>query len=446
MTVETIYACASGPGPSAIAVYRVSGPESDAVLGALTSAAAPEPRRAALRRLRHPETGDVVDEALILRFAPGAGYTGERSLEIHIHGGLAVRSALEDALEAAGARLARPGEFSRRAFLAGRLDLAQAEAVATLIEAETQAERRQALEVLDGVVGRQAALWRRELTDLAALIETGIDFVEEGIEETIASETLRRAEDLAARFSAETSAARDAQTASSKPLVALIGAPNAGKSSLLNAILEQDAAIVSPRAGTTRDAVAGELVIDGAGIRVVDTAGIRFAEDEIERIGVDRARAVAERADLRILVASRDTGAPSERLTALLKPEDAIFWTKADLARPTEGDLAGLPELQLFIVSALDSTAAKAFDEAIAGRRIGRRAAGSTIAGSKRRARLVDGALARLRTAIAAIRSDRPELAAEECRGAAIEIERLVGAIDNEDVLDALFGRFCIGK
>ncbi|MCI4663362.1 MAG: tRNA uridine-5-carboxymethylaminomethyl(34) synthesis GTPase MnmE, partial [Neomegalonema sp.] len=183
--LDTIYACASGAGPSAIAVYRLSGIQTDGVLTALGVRKLPETRLASLRRLYHPDNHQIVDEALILRFAAGASYTGEASAELHIHGGPAVRRALEEALELAGARLAEPGEFSRRALLNGRIDVAQAEAVAALVSAEADAQRRQALEILDGAVGVLAQQWRNELVGACALLETGIDFVEEGIEATI---------------------------------------------------------------------------------------------------------------------------------------------------------------------------------------------------------------------------------------------------------------------
>lgn len=406
----------------------------------------PRARHAALRRLWEPESDRLLDEALILRFEEGASYTGEASAELHIHGGVAVRRALETALENAGARMAEPGEFSRRAHLAGRLDLAQAEAVAALIEAESEAQRRQALEILDGAVGRQAALWREELIAVAALLETGIDFVEEGIDEMIAHEVKRRLAELRESLETHVAHVRGARSASEKPVIALIGLPNAGKSSLLNAVLERDAAIVSAQAGTTRDAVTGEIEIGDAVLRVMDTAGIRESDDEIEQIGVGRARTLAERADLRILVVSADSGRPSASVLELLQPEDAIFWTKADIERPSNEALDDLPAAQISIVSTRDSSAASAFDALVQARNFGARLVGSPIGSSKRRADLIRGAITMLERAEAGLQQDHAELAAEECRAAAEYIAQLVGDIHHEDVLDALFGRFCIGK
>ena len=441
---DTIYACASGPGPSAIAIYRVSGDASDATLAALGVRTLPAPRAASLRRLRHPKTGSVIDEAVVLRFVEGASYTGEASFELHIHGGAAVRSELERALEAAGARLAQPGEFSRRAFLNGRLDLNQAEAIASLIHAETEAQRLQALEVLDGAVGVQAAQWRSRIIEAAALLETGIDFVEEGIEASIRHDALDRLVALTRELRLHIDTDRRSAADVSAPIVVLLGRPNAGKSSLLNAILERDAAIVSDRAGTTRDAIVGDVMFNGVRVRVTDTAGVRETADELERAGIDRARSIAERADLRILVLSADTGTPDRALLEMLKPTDAILWTKADLAQPSERDRAEYPEMHT--VSANDGSAAMAFEAALTSAGLGARAAGSPIAGTERRRRLLDQASASIEAALSSIKADSAEAAIEDLRHAAGALEQLIGTIGHEDVLDALFSRFCIGK
>lgn len=445
MTNRTIYACASGPGPSAIAVYRVSGADSDAVLAALAPGRPPTPRRAVLRGLRHPESGERVDEGLVILFEEGASYTGERSFEVHVHGGVAVRRALEDALTAAGAQLAQPGEFSRRALVNGRFDVAQAEAIASLIAAETTSERLQALEVLDGAVGRQATAWRTQIIDAAALIETGIDFVDERLEASIIEEARAKVAGLLDSMG-DVSIDRPSISSADTPIVALVGAPNAGKSSLLNAIVERDAAIVSSIAGTTRDVVTSVIRIDGVAMRVVDTAGVRAASEEIERIGVARAIEHAERAELRIMVVSSDTGGPSSEIEALLKEGDAVFWTKADDCAPTPQELATVAGWPAFVVSSNDGSAAQAFAEVVQSARPSRPTGVSVIGDSARRAALIAAASEHVAAALEAIASDRLEAAIEELRMAAEQVTALVGSVDHEDVLDALFSKFCIGK
>lgn len=443
----TIYACATGDGAAALAVYRVSGDGADRILSAMSDADLPEYRRAALRRLRDPMSGERIDEALVLRFRVGASYTGDPTFEAHLHGGPAVRRAFERAVEGLGARLAQPGEFTRRALVNGRLDLSQAEAIGSLVAAESDAERRGALEVMDGAVGRMAAGLRTELISIAALLETGIDFVEEELGDDIQDEAHRRAEAVSGALAAELDAARPVSPDTRHPTIALIGRPNAGKSSLLNAIMEQDAAIVSDIAGTTRDAVQGLLMRGGAQLRVFDTAGVRETEDRLEAIGVDKAQRLAERADLRILVISGDTGAPGDELLKSLTPTDAIFWSKADLAPPTGEMLDQLREIaETHTVSVTDGTAAAAFDTVIGRRELTNRSSGSPISGAERRAALIRAAHQHLQRASDNLTGQRAERAAEDIKLAAAELERLIGSVDHEDVLDALFSRFCVGK
>ncbi|MCI4663889.1 MAG: 50S ribosome-binding GTPase [Neomegalonema sp.] len=268
--------------------------------------------------------------------------------------------------------------------------------------------------------------------------------MEEGIEATIRDEAGRRIARLAADLGHHAEAARQASLDVQTPTVALIGRPNAGKSSLLNAILEQDAAIVSSRAGTTRDAVSGDLILNGLRIRVVDTAGMRETDDAVESEGVERAKRVAARADLRILVISHDSGEPTDEMLSLVTEADIVFWTKADVAEPGSGALERFP--RSYVVSSRDGSAARAFDAALAAAGFGARSVISPIAGSERRARLVQDAKLAIDRAMGLLRQDGVEAAIEELRLAAGTLERLVGQIDHEDVLDALFSRFCIGK
>ena len=304
---EIIYAKASGAGQAAIAIIRLTGAESHALVGRMLRGASPKPRVAALRSLIDPKDGAALDHALVLLFAKGASYTGEESAELHLHGGEAVLSAVFDVLERLGARLARPGEFSRRALQNGALDLAQAEAVGALIAAETQIERRQALRGLQGEIGELASRWRETLISLIGLLETGVDFVEEALGDDLIDDARVRLEVFRTELSVHIEEAGRVELRRDLPVVALIGPPNAGKSSLLNAIAGVDRAIVSATPGTTRDLVDLSIRVLGQEIMLTDTAGIRKTDDAVEQEGVARSRAAMRRSDRRIFVASADT-------------------------------------------------------------------------------------------------------------------------------------------
>ncbi|PHY13655.1 tRNA uridine-5-carboxymethylaminomethyl(34) synthesis GTPase MnmE, partial [Caulobacter sp. B11] len=292
---ETIYAPATGAGRAAVAVIRVSGPGSRQAVLALAGRV-PRPRQAVLRRLRHG--GADLDEALVLWFEAPASYTGEDSAEFHVHGGRAVVAAVLEALAAQGLRMAEPGEFTRRAFENGKLDLAQAEGVADLIDAETDAQRRQALGQLGGALGQRYDRWRDLLIHALAMLEAAVDFPDEELPEDVAE---RARPGLRALLSEIDEALADAvrgRKVREGYRIALVGAPNAGKSTLLNGLAERDAAIVTATPGTTRDIIEVPLVLGGYKVLVADTAGLRVTEDSIEAEGVRRARAWAAEADL----------------------------------------------------------------------------------------------------------------------------------------------------
>lgn len=445
---DTIYALASGGLPSAIAVLRLSGPGTDAILVRLLDGPLPQPRLASLRKLSDPETGDVIDEALVLRFAAGASYTGESAAELHLHGGEAVVLAAERALLALGARMARPGEFSRRALAEGRLDLAQAEAVAALIHAESETARRQALRVLDGAIGRLADEWRRRLIEASAYLETGVDFVDEALGDDLidsAAAFLSALRDDLQQHVESAIAFDDSQETLS---VVLVGPPNAGKSSLLNAILARDVAIVTDIAGTTRDVLRSTVKIGGAALELVDTAGRRESDDIVEAEGVRRAKAAAESAWRRIYVGSADTESAFRILLAEEPPRegDAIFWTKRDAADAAPEDLLAEHGARWSSVSARDGSAREAFLRYLEQQRPAPRALPSPIAGSARRTALLRQAVEALRSAEQHVRSGAIELGAADIRDAGEAIEALIGRIDHEQVLDAVFASFCIGK
>ncbi|NBB69202.1 MAG: tRNA uridine-5-carboxymethylaminomethyl(34) synthesis GTPase MnmE, partial [Alphaproteobacteria bacterium] len=327
----TLYAPITAPGRAAVAALRLSGPEAFTAAEALAGTLPPA-RRAGRRRLRAPATGEVIDDALVLAFPAPASPTGEDVVELHLHGGtLPMRRVLAALADMAGLAPAGPGDFSRRAFLNGRLDLARAEAVADLVDAETEAQARQALRQLDGALGRRVADWQHRLTAARARLEAGLDFADEG---DVAGGAAGGGPDLAALAAELRDSAADDRGERLREglVVALVGAPNAGKSSLLNALAERDVAIVSEVAGTTRDVLEVPMELGGRPVTLIDTAGIRESDDLIEQEGVRRARAAAERADLRlVLIDGARWPAPAAAGAVTPAASDLVVLAKADL-------------------------------------------------------------------------------------------------------------------
>ncbi len=434
---DTIFALASGAGRAAVAVLRISGPGC-AALVARIAGRLPIPRVATLRPLRDAD-GGLLDRALVLWFPGPASFTGEDAAELHLHGGRAVIAAVSGALAAAGARPAEPGEFTRRAFGHGKLDLTAAEGIAELVEAETEAQRRQALRQLDGALGRRAAEWSARATSLLARAEAAIDFAEEDLPDSL-DEAVRAA---AAALGGEISAALDDGGAGERLRegleVAILGAPNVGKSSLLNALLGREAAIVSPLAGTTRDVVEGMLVLGGVPATLADTAGLRGeGADAIEREGIRRARRRGEAADIVLAVFAADA-APDPETLALLARRDAVaVANRCDLAVPP-ASLNGRAPLAVSARTGqgLDALRARLVAEA------GRLAGGAGLLTRPRhRAALTEAA----RCLGEAATAPAPEVLAEALRGARGALGRLTGAVGVEAVLDAVFAEFCVGK
>ena len=303
---DTIFAIASGAGRAAIAVLRLSGPDSAALLRALAGRL-PPPRRASLRRLRDA-AGEQLDHALVLWLPAPASYTGEDAAELHLHGGRAVIEGVADALVALGARPAEPGEFTRRAFLNGRLDLIEAEAIGDLVEAETSAQRAQALRQLDGALGAIYRDWAERLRLLLAQQEALIDFPDEDLPAETEALALAELAALSREIGAHLDDGRRGERLREGLVFAITGPPNVGKSSLVNALAEREVAIVAPTPGTTRDALEARVVLGGVPVTLVDTAGLRAAQDAIEAEGVRRAHARAAAADLVIVVGEADDG------------------------------------------------------------------------------------------------------------------------------------------
>jgi len=442
---DTIFASATAPGRAAVAVVRVSGPGSRAALTSLAGKT-PAPRHAAVRTL-HDAAGVALDQALVLWFPAPASYTGEDCAEFHLHGGQAVVGAVLESLGAQGLRLAEPGEFTRRAFENGKLDLAQAEGVADLIEAETEAQRRQALAQVEGALSGAQARWREDLVEALALFEAAVDFPDEELPADIAA----RAAPVLTRLIAELEAAcvdsERGERVRQGYRIALIGAPNAGKSTLLNALAGREAAIVTAQAGTTRDIIEVTMVLGAYKALLADTAGLRETRDEIEAEGVRRARAWAASADLRLWVVD-GAAAGVARAPVEMCAGDLCVVTKLDLGEgaATDAALDAANGLGLVVVrlSATDSEDVTGLRTGLADR------VASEVGGAEPPAatRLRHGALLRdaadsLRKAVGA--SD-PELGAEDVRLAARALDRITGRVDAEAVLGRIFSTFCIGK
>ena len=427
---DTIFAIASGAGRAAIAVMRLSGPLCRDALAALCGGRVPEPRHASVRRLCDAE-GAVLDQAMVL-WLPGPGtYTGEDSAELFLHGGRAVTEGVAMALVALGLRPAEPGEFTRRAFLNGRMDLVEAEAVHDLISAETEAQRRQALRQLDGELGRVYRHWSDRLRFMLAQQEALIDFPDEDLPPEVEAELAATLDSLRVEIAAHLNDARRGEKLREGLMFAIAGPPNVGKSSLINALAERDVAIVSAMPGTTRDALETRVVLGGVPVTLVDTAGLRETTDTIEAEGVRRALARAEDADLVIEVSDG-----SHIITQMEHSYRIMVANKSDLGHPAPPDAIPISALTGEGLDALRdrlSEAARALTET---------SGPPPLTRARHRAALLE-ALDRLN---AAAETTLPELRGEDLRLALRAIGRITGHVGVEDILDTLFRQFCIGK
>jgi tRNA modification GTPase len=437
---DTICALASGPPPSAIAVVRVSGPAVREVCDTLLACGLPEPRRAVLTRIVD-SAGAEVDEGLVL-FSPAPhSYSGEDTLELYLHGGAAVIAHALAALTSLPlVRLAEAGEFTRRAFEAGKLDLTEAEGVADLIEAETLAQKAQALRQVSGGLSETYNKWRDELTGLLALVEVMVDFPDEGDVGAEAADPIRaKIGDLIYEVETALGDGGIGERIRDGFRVAIIGPPNAGKSSILNRLARREAAIVTDIAGTTRDVVEVRLVLGGQVVWLADTAGLRETEDVVEAEGVRRARRAAAEADLRIHVVDFEDPSPPP---GPVEPQDIVVFNKSDLRAPALAPDGALP------LSARTGEGMEKLESWIAGF-VSQRAASveaPVITRARHREKLSRGLVA-LKAADEALGHELGfELVAEDLRLAIREMQSIVGEIGVEDVLGAVFSRFCIGK
>lgn len=419
--MDTIFAEATPPGRGGVSIVRLSGPASRQVAEDLAGAL-PEARNSYYRSIR--DGGDLIDRALLVRFEAGASFTGEDSCEFHLHGAPVVVKRLEAALLARGLRRAEPGEFTLRSFISGQMDLAEVEGLSDLLAAETESQRKLAVEASTGALGRLAEEWREGLVHAGAMITASIDFADEEIPDEVAADVWQVVAGVRASIAAELAGFPARERLRQGFEVALLGAPNAGKSSLMNAIARKDVAIVTEQAGTTRDVVEFRADLRGLPVIFLDTAGIRETEDSVEGIGIGRARDRAADADLRIFLGS----VPDEA-------RDLI--SEGDLFVETKGDLTG-------ISGAISSQTGEGVDLLLDQifEILRERVATSGVASHARQAEAMQAAV----DALDMPDNAPPELLAEAMREALHHLQRLVGKVDVDDYLDRVFSTFCVGK
>jgi tRNA modification GTPase len=448
---DTIAAIATPAGRGAVALLRVSGPGALAVLRRIASTVGEiEPRMQRLAALRHPGTGELLDRGLVTYFAAPASYTGEDTLEIATHGGVLTPQLVLDALLAAGARAAEPGEFTRRAYVNGKLDLLQAEAVADLIDGRSRALHRAAVHQMERGLSRRVSELRDAIIGTEALIAYSIDFPEEDEPPVPPARIVASASDVIARIEALLATAPEGELLREGALTVLAGRPNSGKSSLFNALLGTERAIVTDIPGTTRDAVEASASIDGYPFRLVDTAGLRETADRVEEIGIEVARRYLSAADL-VLFCIEAGRAVDDDERAFMASVDAarliVVRTKSDQHRDADADPAAVPAAT---VSAATGAGIPELRDALLARAFGGilgEPGEAPLVTRERHARALRAARDELAAFLAAMDDAVPmEFAATHLRAAVGALEDLVGAVSVDDVLDRVFGTFCVGK
>ena len=433
---DTIVALATGQLPSALAVIRMSGARVMAIVEAVTRRSAPQPRRAVVRRLVDLQGRDI-DEAVVVVMPGPASFTGEDCAELTLHGGPAVVAhCLETVTALPGVRLAEPGEFTRRAFEAGKLDLTQAEAIADIIAAETPLQKDAALRQLGGTISSAYQDWRLDLVEILALIEVMVDFTDESdAPDDTTTEVAARIEDLVFRISRTLDDDRAGERVRDGIRIAILGAPNAGKSTLLNRLVGRDAAIVTPIAGTTRDVIDVRLVLAGVPVTLSDTAGLRATDDVIEAEGVERARRAAQAADLRIHLMT-----PDSDYRVQPGPNDVVVNSKIDAVPCVDPALPGISARTGEGIDAFLATLEDRIKALIAGQE------SAVVTRARHRDSMSTARQALENAAERLLAGHDIAIVAEDVRQACQALDRLVGRLDVEAVLGAVFSRFCIGK
>lgn len=427
--MDTIFALASAPGKAGVAVIRISGPLAD-VAGREIAGDLPKPKELSLRRLKN-SSGEVLDEALVLFFEAGKSFTGEKTVEFQSHGSIAVVSALLKRLsEIDGLRHAAAGEFTRRALENGVLDLTQVEALSDLIEAETEAQRRQATEVLSGALGQKVGEWRAKVIRAAALLEATIDFADEEVPIDVTDEVRGLLTSVRSDLSVQLDGLAAAERIRTGFEVAIVGPPNAGKSTLLNYLAGRDAAITSEIAGTTRDVIEVRMDIGGLAVTLIDTAGLRETSDVVEALGVERAKERAVQADIRVHLIDRG----GDPLLDVL-PDDIVVVGKCDSDSDGDG-VSGLTGQG--VAELVDRLRAK----------LVLRTANAGVASRVRHGDILRQGAAQIDRAMDVLDMgpDAYEIASEEIRLVAHGMSSLLGYVDVEDLLDEIFSSFCVGK
>ena len=426
---DTIFALATARGRAGVAIVRISGPGAFEAAEVMTG---PLPRNGRRLRSLTARGGEVVDQALVLTFAAGKSFTGENVVEFQCHGGIAIIDRiLRELSEMDGLRLAQAGEFTRRALGNGRLDLAEVEGLASLVEAETEGQRKQAMRLFSGELGTLVQNWRQSLLEPVALIEATMDFVDEDVPVDVVPGVRSSIIKLLAELKFHADGAHVAERMMDGFEVAIIGAPNLGKSTLLNRIAGRDAAITSHHAGTTRDVIEVRMDLNGLPVTMLDTAGLREAMDDVERLGIERGKSRATLADLRVHLCEApgdtDVSEGDDDIVLLAKDDDGSFGTKS--------------------ISGVTGHGVDRLIEDIA-QRLAQRAGNAGVASRERHRRALVDAMLHLNCALQRLDAHdiRLDIVAEDLRSAGRSLDVLIGRIDVEDVLGVIFERFCIGK
>jgi len=428
--MDTIFAQATAQGRAGVCIVRISGPQAFEIAEKVAYPC-PVARQAVMRAIKDL-TGSVIDHALVLVFDGPNSFTGEDTVELHLHGSIAVVRAVLGVLSTfPQTRVAEPGEFTRRAMENGKLDLTQVEGLADLLEAETEAQRKQALRVLSGHLGQRVEIWREKLIRAAALLEVTIDFADEDVPVDVSAEVSSLLDDVGDELVREIEGTHTAERIRTGFEVAIVGRPNTGKSTLLNALAGRDAAITSAVAGTTRDVIEVRMDLGGLPVTLLDTAGLRESSDEVEAIGIERAVSRAVQADLRVFLIESD-----EDLPITPQADDLRLLPKADLRTSSEGAISGVSgqgvsELITQIQTVLNK----------------RSLAAGLATHERHRVALQKAADGLVSTKLVLDRGpDQYDIASEELRHAIRSLEALVGRIDVENLLDVIFSSFCLGK